>query len=36
MVVAIIEPINNGPWGAIAMLATRIIAIQEFGVIGDE
>jgi hypothetical protein len=36
MVVAVVEPINNGPWGAIAMLATRIIVVQEFGVIGDE
>jgi len=36
MVVVVVEPINNGPWGAIAMLATRIIVVQEFGVIGDE
>ncbi len=35
MVVTIVKPINNGPWGAIAMLATRIIAVQKFGVIGD-
>jgi len=36
MVVVVVEPINNGPWGAIVMLATRIIVVQEFGVIGDE
>ncbi|CAK9875379.1 unnamed protein product [Sphagnum jensenii] len=35
MVAAAVEPINNGPWGAIAMLATRIIAVQKFDVIGD-
>ncbi len=36
MVVAVVKPINNGPWGAIAMLATRIIVVQKFGVIGNE
>ncbi len=36
MVVAIAEPINSGPWGTIAMLATCIIVVQKFGVIGDE
>ncbi len=35
MVVTITEPMNNGPWGANTMLATCIIAIQKFGVIGD-
>jgi hypothetical protein len=35
MVVKIAEPINNGPWGVITMLAIRIIAIQKFGVIKD-
>jgi hypothetical protein len=35
MVVAIAEPINNGPWGTIAILATHIIVVQKFGVIGD-
>ncbi len=35
MVVIVAKLINNGPWVAIAMLATRIIAIQKFDVIGD-
>ncbi len=35
MVGVVTEAINNGPWGAIAMLATRIIVVQKFGVIGD-
>jgi hypothetical protein len=35
MVVAISKPINYGPWGAIAMLATRIIVVQKFSIIGD-
>jgi hypothetical protein len=35
MVVIVAEPINNGPWGAIAMLATCIIVLQKFDVIRD-